>query len=127
MKKGDKIVMLIMILLVIISLAGVLIYKKHVSGTKKIAVIKQNSKVIRTIDLNKVNNTETFTVKYNKIHFNKIEIQHGKIRILDADCPDKICVKTGWISNPGQNIACLPHKLIIAIEGNDDNIDSITQ
>lgn len=127
MKKGDKIASIIIILIVIISMAGVFAYKKHVSGSKKIAVVKQNGKIIKNIDLNKVNGTEQFIVKYNGSHFNKIKMQKGKISIEDADCPDKICVKTGWISEPGQSIVCLPHKLIIEIEGKDAGYDNITR
>ncbi|WP_446899109.1 NusG domain II-containing protein [Clostridium sp. LBM24168] len=127
MKKGDKIALAIIILVVILSIAGVFAYKNYISGSKKIAIIKQDGKVIKNIDLNKVSGTEQFIIKYKGSHFNKIKMQKGKISIEDADCPDKICIKTGWISEPGQSIVCLPHKLIIEIEGKNSDYDNITR
>jgi len=35
--------------------------------------------------------------------------------VAQADCPDKICVHTGPISQEGEVIACLPHGVIIYI------------
>ncbi|MEG2858121.1 MAG: NusG domain II-containing protein, partial [Clostridia bacterium] len=46
-----------------------------------------------------------------------IEVNNGRIRILESDCPDKICVKTGWISRGGQTIACVPLGIVITISG----------
>lgn len=126
MKKGDKIAAVLILILIIASCAGVFIYHSYVKGSHKIAVIKQDGKIIDTIDLTKMKTTKELTVKYNKSHYNLIEIENGKIRIKDADCPDKICVKTGWISEPGQSIICLPHKLIIKIEGNNSKYDDIS-
>ncbi len=126
MKKGDKIAAILILILIITSFAGVFIYRSHVKGSHKIAIIKQDGKILNTIDLTKVTTKKQITVKYNKSHYNVIEIETGKIRIKDADCPDKICVKTGWISEPGQSIICLPHELIIKIEGNNSKYDDIS-
>jgi len=53
--------------------------------------------------------------------YNIIEINDGSIGIIDADCRDKICIKSGFISKPGQISVCLPHKLMVEIKSNDDN------
>lgn len=126
MKKGDKIVIVLILIAIIASCAGVFIYHSYVKSPHKIAVIKQEGKIVNTIDLTKVKSTKQLTIKYSKSHYNLIEMENGKIRIKDADCPDKICVKTGWISEPGQSIICLPHKLIIKIEGKNPKYDDIS-
>jgi hypothetical protein len=46
-----------------------------------------------------------------------IVYEAGRIRFAAADCPDKVCVRTGWISRSGQIAACVPGHLIIKIEG----------
>lgn len=125
MKKGDKIAAVLIIGIIILSFIGVFLYKHNISGPSRIAVIEQNGKVIKTIDLNKVKEKSEFTIPYNN-DFNKIELEPGKIRFIDADCPDKICVKTGWISEPGQTAVCLPHKLLIKIEGKSSSFDQIS-
>lgn len=127
MKKGDKIASLIIVILIIISTAGVFIYKSQMKSSSKIALIKQDGKLIKTINLETVKSHEEFTIKYKNNDFNKIIVEKGKIRIIDANCPDKICVKKGWISQPGENIICLPHRLIISISGKNPKYDDISQ
>lgn len=48
---------------------------------------------------------------------NHVRVQGGRVAVTDADCPDKVCVKSGWILNSGESIICLPHKLVLRIEG----------
>ncbi|HHY46806.1 MAG TPA: NusG domain II-containing protein [Firmicutes bacterium] len=52
--------------------------------------------------------------------YNVVQIKDGRARILESNCPGKVCVKTGWISRPGQSIVCVPHRLVVRIQGNVD-------
>lgn len=127
MKKGDKIVVIILLITVILSFGGTLIYKNIIVGSEKIAVIKSGSKIVRTIDLNKVVEEEEFTIKTENEHYNTILVKHGSIRVKDADCLHKECVKIGTITDPGGLIVCLPNKLVISINGENINgIDGAT-
>ena len=80
---------------------------------KKLAVVKVDSAIIREIDLSV---DEIFTVETNGGK-NVVEIKNGAIHVVEADCPDKICVRHGAIKNVGETIACVPHKLLIEIAG----------
>ena len=125
MKQGDKIVAILIVFLVLMSGIGTIIYKQHVKSTHNFAVIKIDGKIIQTIDLNAVKSRKEWLV-YNKPgSYNLIEILTGKIRIKDANCLNKICVKEGWISQAGQILVCLPHKLIINIDGKNNTVDSV--
>ena len=48
-----------------------------------------------------------------------IEVKDGKWRMQKADCPNQICVNTGWVSldpsitNPGL-ISCIPNHIVVA-------------
>ena len=44
-----------------------------------------------------------------------LRFENGRIRVLEADCPDKVCVVTGWLSRPGQTAACVPGRLMVRI------------
>ena len=104
-----------------------LIYKNSIKGLENIAVIKRDGKVIKTIDLNKVVKPEEFTLKTENGDYNTIAVKHNSIRIIDANCPNKLCVKSGWITKPGEMIVCLPYKVIINIEAKaDQDIDGGT-
>lgn len=47
----------------------------------------------------------------------RLAIENGRIRVLESDCPRHICIHSGWISNPGQTIVCVPNKTIIEVKG----------
>ena len=46
-----------------------------------------------------------------------IQAEPGRIRIAESACPSQDCVHTGWISRAGQQIICLPDKLVISLSG----------
>ena len=60
--------------------------------------------------------TQTFTVYSDDGGYNVIKVSGGAISVSDADCPDKICVKTAPVSDGIQPIVCMPHKLVIRVE-----------
>lgn len=97
-------------------------------GNSYVACISRDGKVIKTIDLSSVD-------KPYEIHLedargtNVIKVDKGRICVLDADCPNQICVNTGWIDRPGHPIACIPHGLLITIEqtdGSDYDLEAIS-
>jgi hypothetical protein len=50
--------------------------------------------------------------------YNVMIVEDNSINIIDADCPDKICVNHSSIENEGETIICLPHKLVVEIKQN---------
>ena len=54
---------------------------------------------------------------------NICEIRGGEVKMTHADCPDQICVHSIPISRYGGTIVCLPNKIILSIEGAEDNKD----
>ena len=56
---------------------------------------------------------------------NLIVIEKGSVRVKEASCKGGDCVKMGSISREGEVIACLPHKMLITIEGGGDSPDVV--
>ena len=54
---------------------------------------------------------------------NKLVISNGKADVIEADCPDKVCVDHRSISNVGETIVCLPQKVVVKIVGEDSGVD----
>lgn len=54
-------------------------------------------------------------------HGNLLIIENGTARVERADCPDQVCVRQGAVQYEGESIVCLPHKLIVSIEGGVEN------
>lgn len=52
---------------------------------------------------------------------NRIEIKDGKVRMIEADCPDGYCRHQSPVSDKGGSIVCLPHHLIIEAESSSGN------
>jgi len=57
---------------------------------------------------------------------NTVEVEAGRVRVSQADCPDQICVRQGWISDGTVPIVCLPNQLIVQIEGGGKRLDAQT-
>ena len=63
----------------------------------------------------RVNNKEFGSYSLNKNQ----TIKNGKVSMIKADCPDKICVNHAAISKKGETIVCLPHKVVIEVVDQD--------
>lgn len=60
-------------------------------------------------------------------HTLKIEIRDGAVCVSESDCPDKVCVSSGWTSDPSRPIVCAPAKVLVRIQsdGGEDDADFI--
>lgn len=58
---------------------------------------------------------------------NRIVIQDGYVYMADADCPDKLCEHMGKISKTGENIVCMPHRVVVEIVGDGSELDSVVK
>lgn len=57
---------------------------------------------------------------------NTLVIKEGKADIVDAGCPDKLCVYQKEISRTGESLVCLPNRVVVEIVGADGNeVDAI--
>lgn len=56
---------------------------------------------------------------------NICKIKDGKVTMIEADCPDKLCVHQKAISTKGGTIVCLPNKVVLEIDSSEKP-DSIT-
>lgn len=51
---------------------------------------------------------------------NTVVIEHGEAYVKEADCPDKICAGMPRISQEGEMICCLPHRLFLTVKGSEN-------
>lgn len=57
-----------------------------------------------------------------------VEIKNKKVHVKYSNCPHQICVHTGWIDKPYQQIVCVPNKVLIEIKVSKQqkNFDAVT-
>lgn len=46
---------------------------------------------------------------------NTVLIKDGAVSVIEADCPDLLCVKQGEINGSRETIICLPHRLVVEV------------
>lgn len=119
LKKGDFFLFLLVLLL-----AGtIFLFLFRPDTEKKDCVIMKNNAIIKTVSLSDGSSQEfTVTGDYTLT----VEIQGERVRVKESDCPNKVCVASGWIANPGQTILCAPNQVIIQIISNQEGeVDGI--
>ena len=120
--KGDKILIVVIVLISLFSFTYINRYA--FSGQDKYVSVQVNGKEIKKIiyDEKLIGHTIPINTDYG---YNLLELGDDKVRVIEADCPDKIDVKQGYISRVGETIVCLPNKLVIEIKGlnEEDDID----
>lgn len=60
---------------------------------------------------------EDRTVTIGGEDFNVLRIAHGEAAVTESNCPDHTCAGMGPVSRTGETIVCLPHRLVIRVEG----------
>ena len=49
--------------------------------------------------------------------YNVLTISNRRAAVTEADCGDRTCVGSGWIGRRGEAVICLPHRLVVRVEG----------
>jgi len=101
MKRGDVITAL-----ALLALVGVLLLLRG-TGAGKIYV--NGEPVSESITVNGV----------------AIEIADGRARVMSSPCRDKLCVRAGWLSRPGDVAICLPRRVIVEMRGGKSGVDGV--
>ncbi|MCD8376480.1 MAG: NusG domain II-containing protein [Oscillospiraceae bacterium] len=89
------------------------VFSRTAEGT--IANIYQDGECIYSIDLSAVTEGYELTIE-DENGVNVIRVERGRICVLEADCPDQVCVQAGWLTDSASPIVCLPHRLVIRLE-----------
>ena len=118
-----------LLILMIIVLAAVILLLTRSSGKEGayVVVMVQNKEIARysmtnngVYDINANNGNNA-----NNDYTNKIEIKDGRVRMIEASCPNHLCIRQGWIRFEGQSIICLPNKVTVIVRGTGDGFDFV--
>jgi len=124
MNSVNKYIYAILATLIIGSFIGVAVYEQGLKDQKPVAVIYKNEQIYQRIYLtNSIN--KQINIKDSDGHYNLVEIKGGQVRIKEADCPNKLCIKAGWLTKPGQMAVCIPNHVRVVIEGAAENAEQV--
>lgn len=119
----EKRLLLIVILCCLLWLAGEWLFPPLLPAQQ--AVITVNGQVTRVVTLQ----GQEEQIRVVGPHgYDIVEIRGNRVRIVEADCPDKLCIKLGWISRPQQSIVCLPNRIAVRITSSQTaEVDAIAR
>ncbi len=105
MKKMDF--CLLILILIVAIFVGVTLFSSSDEG--KYLIISSGGEEYKRLELDKdmeisVNGKNTVVIKDRKVY------------VSYADCPDKLCIKQGVISDASKTICCLANKMVVKIE-----------
>ncbi len=76
------------------------------------AQIMLDGQIVRIVSLEK---DGEFALEQNP-HI-RFSVRDGAIAFISSDCPDQLCVHSGYLSQPGQMAACLPRHVSLSVNG----------
>lgn len=106
----NDIVLVAVLLLLGGALALFLQLTRQAGGTVSVQI---DGKVVMELPLNE----DTELVLGEGAYTNTLVIEGGTARVVEASCPDRICVRQGTVKYAGESIVCLPHKLAVTVQG----------
>ena len=122
MTKQVKILLAVLLVVVCACCAALLLPKQ--GGT--IARITRDGVLVEEINLDKQSQPYHITVGDGEAT-NVIRAEQGRICMIEANCPDQVCVNQGWISDSALPIVCLPNKVIVEIVGGEGELDVLVK
>lgn len=94
----------------------------HSRSVGMTASIYQRGELLYAIDLSAVTAPYTLDIADGAGGGNTVLVRPGSIGVIDADCPDRICVGMGFMDSDLLPITCLPHGLVIRLTENGTEI-----
>lgn len=111
----SRVDILLIVGILILAAAGLFVWKKLQKPGAYVDIMI-DGKSVKTLQLDK---DASYEVK-QEAGDNTVVVQDGGVTVQNADCPDKICEKHRAISQTGETIICLPHKLVVEIKESMD-------
>jgi hypothetical protein len=122
-QKNARILLIILAILMVISFLWIWNPLDLILQTgKPIAYIYQNGELLEKINLESVHTSYKLMITNIDEQWNEVEVRPGSIGIIHANCPSKLCVSQGFVSRSLLPITCLPHRLVIRLQFEDDAV-----
>lgn len=107
--RADAVVIALVCVAIVASAAGA----SMLASTGSLAVVEVDGTPVRTVRLDTDGQATVRGVRGEVM----VEVRGGRVAIVHADCPNQVCVRTGWRSHAGDAIICVPNKTTVRIKG----------
>ena len=120
MNKATKAILAVLVLAVLASGAWIFFGKSSADNPR--VVIEVDGEVYASYDMDEVKGIIPISTPNGGE--NRLWVQEDLVFMDEANCPDQTCVKQGVIKDGTVPIVCLPHKVIVRIEGGESGLDA---
>ena len=69
---------------------------------------------------------DSYEIRQEDGAVNIVAVEDGAVYMKEANCRDGLCIRQGRMKNGAKTIVCLPHKLVVKMDGDapiNDNSD----
>ena len=84
------------------------------------AEIIVDGQTVRTIVLDRVEQPYEITLPTTPPA--TLRVERGRICYIAAECPDHLCVRSGWLDRAGDTAACLPGKSMVVLRSSGERV-----
>ncbi len=114
-KKADLILLASLLLIASFFIVfPILMKEKSAADQELFAKITVDGKLYKTVKLEATEQELEIRTKYG---YNLLKLHNRGIQMIEADCPDLLCLTFGAATAIGQTIVCLPHRLMVEVVG----------
>lgn len=114
MDKNKKTALLLYGTLGVLVIASLVFLLRPPSVGGTVAVVQVGNKVVAELALDSADD-EVFSIESKTGLPITFEVKDHAIRFLDSDCPDKVCVKAGYLQRDMDIASCLPNKTVLTV------------
>ncbi len=113
---------IILIIVIVLVAAAALFLHEFVGGEGAgVVTVKVDGKITGTYSL-----SEDREIEIND-GTNILLIKDGSADMIEADCPDQLCVHMKPIDKNNESIICLPNKVVASIDSSENSVyDAVT-
>lgn len=122
MKRGDRFVLLVLLSLFLLVSVPLLFREK----SAQYATVTRDGQVVERLDLRGPGLPRRIEVTGAGGACNAILVERGRICIVESNCPEGLCVRRGWLKRPGDTAVCLPHRVMVTVEG-EGEFDAVSR
>lgn len=123
MKKADKYLIIGILLIAALSFLGIKIFMNGSADKIRITI---DGELYEEVSLDK---NQTIIIETpGEEGSNTLEVKDGYAKMIDSNCPDHLCEQQHRISKKGETIICLPNKVIVEVQSEEEpEIDGVAK
>lgn len=123
MKRSDRVTAIIIAAAIILLVSSYALFRRPAGNT---AVVSVDGVETARIDL--LERTPRTLEVHGTSGVLLLEVPgDGSVRVIQAPCPDQICVHTKAARTAGDTIICVPNRVVIAVIGRGEVPDAVAQ